>query len=73
MVLTLDRVPLPPAARGRQSEFPFRNMDNGESFFVPNRTKPLPITDWRDATGFRFATRQMVEDGVKGIRCWRVA
>jgi len=73
MTIILEKIPLPPAPRGRPSEFPFRHMDNGDSFFVPHRQKPLPITDWRDATGFKFATRRVSENGIEGIRCWRVA
>ena len=67
------KIPLPPAPRGRPSEFPFREMENGSSFFVPHRQKPLPITDWRDVTGFKFATRRVTENGIEGIRCWRIA
>ena len=73
MIITQEKIPLPPAPRGRPSEFPFRDMENGESFFVPHRQKPLPITDWRAITGFKFATRRVTENGIEGIRCWRIA
>jgi len=67
-------VPAPYAQRNRK--FPWGEMQPGDSFFVPSRTtrtmggtlgqarKQYP--DWV------LVARTVTEDGVKGVRVWRV-
>ena len=77
-------VPVPPIVRKgvtHKTKYPWREMEVGDSFFVPCR-------DGRDVRGMqrsfsgkkraahygiRTKTRQSTENGVLGIRVWRVA
>jgi hypothetical protein len=72
--LPIERVPLPPAARGRISPYPWKTMGVGDSFFAPGRDS-LPTSNWGLAlgNGAKFTTRSVTEHGVSGSRCWRVA
>lgn len=58
---------------GRPSEFPYRSMEIGDSFYVPGlkrlsyvRTRASVV--WRESTGFRFSVRKEGD----GCRVWRV-
>jgi len=69
--------------------YPLEDMPEGSSFFVPADDKaPLTVAshvrDFKKAKaaelgctveelGMRFKTRKQVENGVKGIRVWRMA
>jgi len=78
-------VPLPartgPKGLVRGSKYPFATMEIGASFFVPStEDKPVKAATLRSAVGAymkndksrRFAVRQVNEDGVDGVRVWRV-
>lgn len=61
-------VPVPD--KGSKSKYPLREMEIGDSFFVPNAKN----TDF--AVRYRlkpktFVVRVDLVDGVKGIRVWR--
>lgn len=56
---------------GRRAVYPFRHMQVGDSFFAPVR-KVCPAT-WSQVTGFKFSTAGWIEDGIKGVRVWRIA
>ena len=55
--------------------FPFPGMDIGDSFFVPTM-KPAYMTYIVDTTakksGIRVKTYTVTEDGVLGVRTWRI-
>lgn len=66
-------VPLP--ANNREVKFPFAEMEVNDSFFVEGRTTKsfASITQhWRRKMNHRYATRNVEENGVKGVRVWRV-
>ncbi len=79
-------VPLPAhygAGRKKGSEFPFREMTIGDSFFVPGRTiNRIPpgsglkgfSTSWAriHMPEAKWLTRSAVVDGVQGVRVWRI-
>ncbi len=63
----MDRPP------GRPPLYPWRTMEIGDSFFVPNKT---PRTMHKSTRGYRpmkFRCRSVVCRGVEGTRVWRIA
>lgn len=67
-------IPLPPPAKGgRNGKYPWREMEVGDSFFMPGAARsgaPQYLAGQR--TGFRFSSRGVIENGVKGRRIWRI-
>lgn len=63
-------IPAPPI--NRVSVYPFREMEVGDSFFVTG----VPIAGIhgcaRRHRPKRFACRTVCENGVRGVRVWRV-
>lgn len=74
-----DDVPVP-APSGRKSKgyskYPFRELKNvGQSFFVPNvstSTLSARIAKWRAELGWEFTAKSTTENGVSGVRVWRI-
>lgn len=84
MTVKIDKdKPLPPPARkGGSKPKPdsltgqIRDMQIGDSFFLPHRTSGSIggyRQFWKEATGFDFQARTVTEDGVEGVRIWRIA
>jgi hypothetical protein len=76
MMIEVDESITAPPAAGRPPKYPFRRLLVGQSLFVPGaqaKPKSLPMSHWRLATGFKFTTRQAVENGATGLRIWRTA
>lgn len=72
----VDRnVPLPPAKTLYQRKYPFNVMAVGDSFFVPGVTRQQMAGPIRYATCEcrKFTTRRTTENGVAGLRIWRIA
>lgn len=57
---------------GRPCIYPWRQMEVGQSFFVPNVSK-LPTYYWARKTGYRYLSRLLVEREQTGVRVWRIA
>lgn len=77
MSFVIDKgVPLPPSARSpRASKYPLRDMDVGDSFFVPGvpvRNLSGRLINPARRLGYKVATRSWSENGVAGVRVWRV-
>ena len=70
-----DDIPLPAKGGGRPRSFPFDEMTVGQSFFVPGRRSisGQRLSRAKKRTGFSFAQRAVVENGVAGLRVWRTA
>jgi len=87
MTVKIDKgVPMPPRSgnKGAPAKWPWHGMEPGDSFFAPGYvqrisqrgvdkepyfsasgpTRTLPGTTWE--------TRLVTEDGVRGVRVWRV-
>lgn len=68
-------VPIPDMHGGRGIlKYPFPLMQVGDSFFVPGRNSQGvkgTINYWNRA-GRKFTTRTRTENGVYGVRVWRV-
>lgn len=81
-------VPIPPVKRGRPSSYGFKDMEVGDSFFVPSRRSAAGKLEKQELTmarisnalaryrkhhpEFNITRRSVTEDGVAGIRVWRV-
>lgn len=69
-------IPLPAAGSG-VAKYPLADMEIGDSFFTPTEGKGNAMN--RVATVSRlhkpkkFTHRTREENGVKGVRCWRIA
>lgn len=67
-------VPMPPKPASRHI-YPWDAMEVGDSFFAPDpkgelvRAQSYPEGKKR---GVKFASRTVTENGVKGVRIWRV-
>jgi hypothetical protein len=61
---------------GRKKFFyPWAEMEKGDSFFMPNRTIRQVSSEKSKAAkthGMKLVARTLTEDGVKGVRVWRV-
>ena len=62
-----------PAPRGRRAKYPFRDMQVGDSFFAPGSSVIGIHGCARRHRPMRFTCRSVVEDGVAGIRVWRIS
>lgn len=71
-----DNVPMPGESERPQNPtfYPWPKMGIGQSFFVPRKMKNPRATLVRaqQSTGFSFAHRVITENGVRGVRFWRV-
>lgn len=71
-----SNIPLPPASTTRR-RWAFSDMAIGDSFFDTAHPKTImnAAKAWRlrNDPSVRFASRSVTEDGVRGIRVWRVA
>ena len=77
--IAIDKgVPLPAlkGGKGPVPLYPWREMDVGDSFFVPEAKTPRITGNAAGVakrTGFKFSVRAVTENGVKGVRVWRVS
>ncbi|MEY3082422.1 MAG: hypothetical protein RJA94_2407 [Pseudomonadota bacterium] len=62
-----------PTPRGRKSKYPFREMEVGDSFFSPGSSVIGIHGCARRHRPMKFTCRSVVENGVAGIRVWRIA
>ncbi|MFO1130747.1 MAG: hypothetical protein U1E16_01835 [Hyphomicrobiales bacterium] len=62
---------LPTPQRGR-SKYPFRDMELGDSFFAPGASVIGLHGCARRHRPMRFTCRTLVENGVAGVRVWRI-
>jgi hypothetical protein len=56
----------------------YHKMEVGDSIFIPKGARDIGVlrayaSGWKKATGFSFSTRKVTENGVVGVRIWRVA
>lgn len=66
--------PMPNGA-GRMALYPFRQMEVGDSFFVPKTGQSItgPIAHAQSRMDAKFSRRTVTENGVTGTRVWRIA
>lgn len=68
-------VPIPaPSRREYVSKYPWRRLEVGDSFFAADKLiSSMGIDNMRKKSGFNFTARTVTENGVKGVRVWRIA
>lgn len=75
-MIKIDKgIPMPESGAGRKRIYPFHELAVGDSFFAPNTTHANvngPAQRARQQTGRKFALRKVTENGVDGVRVWRV-
>jgi hypothetical protein len=62
-------IPAPKGGASRQSKYPYKSMEVGDSFFAPGKNARgfSYITQWSKATGNHYISRKV--EG--GFRIWR--
>ena len=67
-------VPMPPAFHYLRRKYPLADMEVGDSFFTAGAKTNFfgSYTSRHKKFGKKFTTRAVVEDGVTGVRVWRV-
>ena len=70
MIKIDNDVPAPPHV-GRRSKYPFRQLEPGQSIFVPLANPP--VSYWRMMTNYKLVKRKVTENGIAGARIWRTA
>lgn len=68
-----DSMPIPKVKQpGRPSKYPFDTMKVGQSFFAPGFKCRTIGNAARHKRPMKFRCRSVVENGVRGTRCWRI-
>jgi len=74
-------VPFPDKPPAREAKYPWTSMSAGDSFFAPEHTTAFGM-DWPRLTtaygrkcvpGSVWRVRTVVEDGIQGVRVWRIS
>jgi hypothetical protein len=69
-----DNVPVPKVHQpGRPSKYPFDTMEIGQSFFARGISCRAVGNAGRHKKPKRFRCRSVIENGIRGTRCWRIA
>lgn len=73
-----DNIPIPPLAKHTLSptRVLFNQLQPGQSIFVPTANPDSlrgTAAKWALITHFTITTRRVTEDGVLGLRIWRVS
>lgn len=67
-------IPIPEPARAKKN-YPWPLLQPGDSFFIPEGKQAnvaSAANQFARKNGVRFVTRVREEDGVSGVRVWRV-
>lgn len=70
-------IKIPVRKSSRPAKYPWRQMELGDSFFVPSGNPSKMITRLNPSSqtqkaGLKFTRRIVEENGVKGVRIWRI-
>jgi hypothetical protein len=75
-MITIDKDKPMPNGFGVRGKYPFAELDVGHSFFVPGKTTSGISSSVANARtrmpGRKFVTNTVTENGVTGVRVWRV-
>lgn len=75
-MIEIDKnVTIPATAKvpASKAKYPFGEMEINDSFFVPGKTKMAStIASAAHRTGHKYDWDVRTEDGVEGVRIWRV-
>lgn len=64
-------IPIPPGAGGWR-KYPLGEMEIGDSFFAPGRKAGDISGGFAYHKGKKFSARTCAENGVDGVRVWRI-
>lgn len=79
--ITIEKnIPIPPTQNKikghREKIYPYKELNVGDSFFVPyaNRLAALSgaIYSYTRKHGIKLCTRKVTENGIWGLRVWRI-
>lgn len=73
--LTIEKgISIPAARLGRPVSTVFSKMEVGDSVFMPKKCagNVSNFTKTQRSRGMRFTSRKLVENGVSGVRVWRI-
>lgn len=68
-------VPIPKAELGRNRKYPWDELQVGDSFFVPGKTRATFngfASRFKKTHGIHFTLRTVTENDIKGVRIWRI-
>jgi len=68
-------VPVPKKPSGAPRKYPFPELEIGHSFFAPNKTPQTlshSLCYWGKKLSCKFTSRTRTENGVRGVRVWRI-
>jgi hypothetical protein len=70
-------IPIPTPRKNLAEQYPLMDLKPGDSFFFAASPKEalnrrMSISQWAKKNGILLTTRIRVEDGVHGMRVWRV-
>jgi hypothetical protein len=75
-MITIDKDKPMPNGFGVRAKYPFAQLDVRDSFFVPGKTTGGISSSVANARarlpGRRFVSSTVTENGVTGVRVWRV-
>ena len=63
-------IPIPPTSN--RGKYPWLQMEVGDSFFAPGRKTSQIGSCYNRIVGKTFRSRTRIENGVKGVRVWRI-
>ncbi len=59
-------------SRNVDAKYPFRDMDVGDSFFTISTPQSYVSLHTRVLRPKKFSCRTVVENGIRGLRIWRI-
>ena len=67
-------IPISSAGGHRAKKYPFLEMTVGDSVFIHAKITDLSGSVWwaQHKLGGKFSKRSVTENGVKGVRVWRI-
>lgn len=70
-----NMIPIPKRAGRRSTKYPWSSMEVNDSFFVTGisaTSMSSACVRRSERSGGKFTVRTVEEDGVKGVRVWRI-
>ena len=74
-MIKIDKeIPMPESRSTGTSIYPFEDLEIGDSFFVPGKSRAQmdnACGHWRKKKGWKFTVERRTENDVIGARVWR--
>ncbi len=74
MTVKIDKGVPVPKLRQKYLKYPWKEMNVGDSFFIPDTTSGRKggMMKTPRSMGMKIVMRNVTENGVKGVRVWRI-